>query len=121
VARDRACSETYEEEPGDLPLLGCVYATIAAANIPLLPLPPLLSLSLSLSLSPSSPIYPSALLSLSLSLSLSPPSRAVSTEKAPKWTCNSCYRHSRWKLARVARLYNAREHVRLMPVTDDGY
>lgn len=41
--------------------------------------------------------------------------------KLSKWTCNSCYRHSWWKLARVARLYSVHEHVRLMPVTNDRY
>lgn len=60
-ARPRVFRNVYEEEPGDLLLLGCVYATITAANIPL----PSVSLSLSFPLSVS--------LSLSLSLSSLPP------------------------------------------------
>lgn len=60
------CLEPYEEESSDLLLLGCVYATISAANFP--------------------PEFP--------------------RRKLSKWTCNSCYRHSWWKLARVTPLYN---------------
>jgi len=66
VARGRACSETYEEEPGNLLLLGCVYATITSANI-LLSLFLSLSLYLSLALSLSLSLFPYLYLSLSLS------------------------------------------------------